>query len=101
MPNVSLPMSENSIIQLLSLIFSQASKEKNIFNKLFLKNNKNLNMYPAALNYVRSYPYLTSALCGMNKLKYIKENTILIKTKKVKYKKIFNLLEGLQNINEK
>lgn len=101
LPNVSLPMSENSIIQLLSLIFSQASKEKNIFNKLFLKNNKNLNMYPAALNYVRSYPYLTSALCGMNKLKYIKENTILIKTKKVKYKKIFNLLEGLQNINEK
>ena len=87
-PNISLPLSENSLIQLFELLYTQV-------NKKIVYNNKKIGLYPSALNYVRSYPYLTTALCGMNQVEFVKENLILKKIKKLKANDVLNLFTDL------
>ena len=57
--------------------------------------NKGLSLYPAALNLVRSYPGVVCALCGMQEKRYLEENIILMKKRKLNAnvaKSIFNSL---------
>ena len=51
-PNISLPLSENSLVQLFELLYLQV-------NKKIIFNDEKIGLYPSALNYVRSYPYVT------------------------------------------
>ena len=87
-PNISLPLSENSLVQLFELLYLQA-------NKKIIFNDEKIGLYPSALNYVRSYPYVTCALCGMNKVKFVKENLILKTKKKIKASHVLNLFTKL------
>ena len=93
--NISLPISENSLIQMMEVIVSQSRIKKNIKKKLFMGVNNGLSLYPAALNIVRSYPGVVCALCGMQEKRYLEENIILMKKRKLNAniaKDIFNSL---------
>ena len=87
-PKISLPLSENSLLQLFELLYTQI-KKKSIYY------DDKIGLYPSALNYVRSYPYLTSALCGMNQIEFVKENLILKNIKKIKAEDVLNLFTEL------
>tara|TARA_B100000315_G_scaffold260417_1_gene321590 strand:+ start:361 stop:1584 length:1224 start_codon:yes stop_codon:yes gene_type:complete len=80
--DISLPLSENSIIQLFDLIM--ILREKNIeikteISKVFGNFN---NTYISALNSVRSVKFVTTALVGVDRPEYIKDHLIIRKIKK-------------------
>tara|TARA_Y100000590_G_C15718229_1_gene1012636 strand:+ start:1522 stop:2781 length:1260 start_codon:yes stop_codon:yes gene_type:complete len=96
---ITLPISENSLIQMLEVIISQKEKKRTIEKILSNAANCELNLYPSALNIVRSHPGVTSALCGMNLLKFIKENIILRHTKKINPDLIAEFFDSLKLIS--
>ena len=97
-PIISLPISENSIIQMMEVILSQ--KNNNSIHDILYKGvNKNLSLYPSVLNTVRSYPGVLSSLCGMHSEEFVKENLILNSQKKLNPNKVVNMFKSLSLIS--
>ena len=97
-PIISLPVSENSIIQMMEVVLSQ--KNTNSINDILYKGvNKNLSLYPSVLNTVRSYPGVTSSLCGMHSEEFVKENIVLRSQKKLNPNKVVNMFKSLSLIS--
>ena len=99
-PIISLPISENSIIQMMEVVLSQ-NNINSILNILNKGKNKNLSLYPSALNVVRSYPGVLSSLCGMCREEFVEENTILRVQKKLHPDKVINMFKSLSLISNK
>ncbi|MAV64420.1 MAG: hypothetical protein CMG00_04430 [Candidatus Marinimicrobia bacterium] len=98
--NISLPVSENSIIQLFELLIASRNNKSSINEKLnILNKNNSKNNYISALNLVRSTDGITSALTGMDRLEYAKKNLKIMNEKKIKMKVANNFWNSL-SINE-
>ncbi len=97
---ISLPESENSIIQLFELLMASRNNKNSIHEKLNSLNKiHNKGYYIAALNLVRSTSGITSALTGMDKLIYAKKNLKILNEKKIKTQVVKNFWNSL-SINE-
>ena len=89
--DISLPESENSIIQLFELLMASRNNKNSIYEKLNSLNKiHNKGYYIAALNLVRSTSGITSALTGMDKLLYAKKNLKILNEKKIKTQVVKN-----------
>jgi aryl-alcohol dehydrogenase-like predicted oxidoreductase len=80
---VSLPLSENSIVQLFELLVAARSREHTLEMELKRASGNCLSPYPAALNLVRSLPEVTCALAGLENINYLEESLQLMKMPKI------------------
>lgn len=93
---ISFPQSDNSFIQLIELL--QDFKKKNITLYELLKEiSPDLDIYPAAINIIRSIPEIKCSLVGMQEPKFIDSNSILINHKFLNDKKLQNFFNLLKN----
>lgn len=94
-PDVSLPLSENSIIQLFASL-ERAKKCKFSLEKFFHAKRSSLaNVYRSAINLVRSTDFVSSALIGMENLKYTKKNLELLNMERFGKKEVSNVWNSL------
>lgn len=92
----SFPQSDNSFIQLVELL--QDFKSNNITLSEILKEiSPNLDLYPAAINLIRSIPEIKCSLVGMQEPKFINLNSVLINQKFLNEKKLKIFLNLLKN----
>jgi len=92
---VSIPLSDNSIVQLFELLLALREKQIDLESKLSKLSGKKLGLYPCALNIARSTPEVLSALVGMEQIDYTKDNLQLIQYSKIDPEKIKNILTSL------
>ena len=77
---VSFPLSENSLVQLFELLSSLKKNKINIYEELNKINPSNINIFSKALDIVRSTQFVSSALVGMEKIEFVKDNIKILKS---------------------
>ena len=84
---ISFPLSDNSFIQLIELLLDFKRKNTTL-TELLKEISPNLDIYPAAINIIRSIPEIKCSLVGMQEPKFIDSNSILINSKFLDDKKL-------------
>jgi len=80
---ISLPVSENSIVQLFEVLLALRSNGMDIARELCRLADPGLGLYPNALNAVRSVTGVLSALAGMEQMDHIRGNMALAKLPRI------------------
>lgn len=84
--NVSIPESENSILQLFQLLLKFKKKNINLNKLLFNFSNRCRNLYHGNLNLLLSLSFINCCLIGMEKKEYVRKNIKVLMSKKVSTK---------------
>lgn len=93
---ISFPESDNSFIQLLDLLQDFKAQNKTL-SELLKEISPNIDIYPAAINIIRSIPEIKSSLVGMQEPKFIDLNSVLINQKFLNDKKLRIFYKLLKN----
>lgn len=92
---ISLPVSENSVIQLFEVLVASRNLGSLLETKITNLSGNRLATYPAALNVIRSLPEITCTLAGMEKVDYLAESLQLTKIPKIKLAQLRKFLASL------